>query len=231
MDVGAIVVLVVLLVGFGVVASIIGAKRAAERRRLIGGWAAARGWTYAEEDESMVRRFDSPIFDRGHRRRALNVVQGQWHGRPVVAMDYRYTTTSSNGKTSSSTVHRFSVVAMNLGAAMPGLSVAPQGAFGRFFSGLFGTDILIGDQPFDDAFAINAASDDFARTVLTPAMRAVIQRHPERSWAFDRDSLIVWDGGEHTPELVDHVLAGMVDVVEQIPEPVRTQYGISAPTP
>lgn len=201
-----VVVLIVLLV------------RASERRRqqraaAIGGWAVGRDWEYRPSDAALVDRFAGAPFGRGHARSATNVVLGRHDGRPFVAFDYRYTT----GSGEDSTRHLLSVLAMNLGATTPGLSVAPTGTFGRLVNAVTGRDIPIGVPGFDEAFTVTSPSQEFARDVLQPAVLDVVRRRPDLAWRFEGDSMLVLRSGEHSPAEVEDKLLFMDAVIDRIP--------------
>ena len=66
---GIVVVLMVLIV----VTSYLSAKR---RRESFTALAAQRGWTYAEQDDRWIDRFEGAPFGTGRDRRALNVFSG-----------------------------------------------------------------------------------------------------------------------------------------------------------
>ena len=135
------------------------------------------------------------------------------------AFDYRYMTGSGDDRST----YRWSVVAMHLGALaqpVPALQVAPQGAMGRFFSNLFGTDHLIGDPVFDDAFHVRTESPDLARDVLHPDMRRLLAAYQDRAWRLQGDSLLMFRRGEHTTAEIDAVLASMTALLDRVPPAV-----------
>lgn len=196
-------------------------SRRAHQRRLQGmaSYAAHREWRYAETGPGLPDRFSGDPFGRGHSRSASHVVEGRYEGRDFVAFDYRYVTGSGDDRST----YRWSVVAMHLGGLahpVPALQVSPQGAMGRFFSGLFGTDHLIGDPAFDDAFHVRTESPDLARDVLHPDMRLLLAAYQDRAWRLQGDSLLMFRRGEHTPAEIDAVLASMTAVLVRVPQSV-----------
>ena len=60
-------------------------------------------------------RFTGPPFGLGFGRRAYNVLFGKHDGRDLVSFDYEYKTQSTNGKQTTTTVHRFSILGLSMG--------------------------------------------------------------------------------------------------------------------
>ncbi len=214
--VGAFIALFVVLVVHQINAN---KQRTAE----FGAVAAQREWTYRPDGTGLESRFDGDPFGRGRSRTARNVVEGRYEGRHFVAFDYSYVT-DSGGADSSSTTHRFSVVALHLGlppqVRVPRLQVRPQGSIGRFFSNLFGTDHLIGHPPFDDSFHVLTDSPQLAHDVLHPGMVGMLLARPGGAWRLQGDSLLLFASGAHSPASLDGILAWGKAILDQVPPAV-----------
>lgn len=192
-------------------------KRAAERRQGMAGFAHHREWEYRAEDPSLVSRFTGAPFGRGGGRRATNVLIGRHDERPMVAFDYHFTTTSSSGETTSTQEHVYSVVALNLGAHVPSLSIGPTGTLGRIFNAVTGRDIPIGDPAFDQHFTVTSTSPEFAQDVLRSDVMEVLRHHPDIAWRLDGDSMVMIRAGQHTPQEVEAKLHMMDAILDRIP--------------
>lgn len=198
-------------------------KRAAERKAGMSGYAAHREWEYRPEDPGLVTRFDGPPFDRGYSRTAANVLRGKHDGRPFVAFDYAFTTSSSSGRNRSTQRHEYSVVALSLGLTTPGLAVGPTGTFGRLINAVTGRDVEIGDPAFDQTFTVTSPSPEFARDILTPDVVVVAMHHPVLAWRLEGDSMLVIRSGQHTAQEIEAKLHFMDAVLDRIPEHVRSR--------
>lgn len=221
--VGLLCVLVVAgLFGLLAWAVVVAQRKTRERQEGLAWWASQREWTFLPEDPRLVSRFVGSPFGHGSSRRARNVIHGKHRGRAFTAFDYRYVTSSGD----SSTTHHYSVVALALGVAVPSLSVAPQGGVGRFFGRLFGTDIILGDPPFDDRFAVSADDPRFAADVLHPAMRQMLMTWGDLAWRLSVDSLLVIRQGAQQPPEIDAKLAAMDALVAQVPAHVWATLGV-----
>lgn len=205
------------------------AQRAKKRRELLAGFAASRGWTYQREDPSLIDRFAGSPFDTGHGRWVGNVLRGTFDGRPMLAFDYVYrttsTTTDSEGRTQTSEQsHPYSVVALNAGVAMPSLAVAPErGPIGRFFGRLSGTEIELESEQFNQAFRVTCPSPRFASDVLHPRMMELLMQWPALAWRFDADTLLSIGASSQTPQDIDAKLACLDAILDNIPDFVWQQ--------
>lgn len=230
MDSGFAAVLLFGLFGFGLVGlvgyfSYLAAKK---RREEFAALAAARGWTYAENDQRYVDRFSGAPFGLGHDRQANNVLSGSHDSRPFAAFDYRYSTTSTStdaqGRTSThTTVHRFSVVALEVGARLPELSVVPEGFFGRLIGRLTNTDIEFESEQFNRAFTVHCEDRKFATDVIHPRMMEYLLTVPDLAWSFRDAALVTVSPGDHSLPLLDQTLGQVDGILDLVPEFVWKQ--------
>ena len=217
--------------GLIVYANYLAAKK---RREALAGLAAARGWTYAARDDRYVDQFSGAPFGLGHGRRAENVLTGNHEGRSFVAFDYCYytteTSTDAQGHTSSrEQAHPYSVIALNLGAAVPVLSVTPEGFFGRIVGRLTNSDIELESEAFNRAFTVHCEDRKFATDVLHPRMMEYLLKNPELGWSLRDRSLLLVHANRHTLAELDAKLLVGDGILDQVPGFVREQYGLPNP--
>jgi hypothetical protein len=223
---GGFLLLFLAFLGLMVVLVVVGYQQAKKRREGLAAFAAARGWVYRQDDPSLVSRFNGSPFGTGSTRRATNCLYGAHAERPMVAFDYSYTTSSGSGDKRTTTTHRYSVVAMNLGVVVPPLAVSPEGAVGRFFGRLTNRDIELESEDFNRAFTVTAHDRRFASDVLHPQMMQMLLQWPALGWRLEGDSMLVVRSGHHAPHEVDATLAVMDAILDRIPEHVwRTLRG------
>jgi hypothetical protein len=223
---GVTAVFPLIFAGFVVVivaALVIGYLQAKKRREGLAAFAASRGWTFTESDDSLLERFEGEPFGVGQDREAVNVLRGTAQGRPMVVFDYSYVTTSTstdaNGNTRTERhTHPFSVVAVNSGAVMPALSVTPEGMFSRFLGRLTNSDIELESEDFNRAFRVTCPNRRFASDVLHPRMMELVLQWPELAWRFDADSLLAIRSGNHTVAEIDAKLAALDAILDNVPE-------------
>jgi hypothetical protein len=198
-----------------VVASYLAAKR---RREQMAAFAAARGWRFEVEQPLLVDRFAGPPFGLGFGRRAYNVLYGSHDGRDLVSFDYEYKTRTGNGKQTTTRVHRFSVLGMSMGLAMPSLTVDPENLLDRFVGRIAGTDIDLESEEFNRTFTVTCPDRKFASDVLHPQMMEFLLQHRQLGWRFERDSMLVVASGGRTPAQIDATLAVMDGITDRVPE-------------
>ncbi|RNL59970.1 DUF3137 domain-containing protein [Nocardioides marmoriginsengisoli] len=228
-----VVVFGIFLIGLVVVALVgyFGYLAAKKRREEFSAMAAARGWTWVERDDRFVDRFSGSPFGTGDDRKALNVVTGPYDGRPMVAFDYSYTTTETStdaqGRTSTRTVtHPFSVIALDVGVALPELSVSPEGFFGRLVGRLINNDIELESEQFNRAFTVHCPDRKFATDVLHPLMMEYLLTVPDLSWSFRDGGLVAITSGQHSMASLDATLTAIDGILDRIPPFVRQQLGL-----
>ncbi len=199
-----------------VVLSYLAAKK---RREALAGFAAARGWRFEEEQPLLVDRFTGPPFGLGFGQRAYNVLYGSHDGRDLVSFDYEYKTQTSNGKQTTTTVHRFSVLGLSMGGVvMPPLRVDPENFLDRFVGRLGGNDIDLESEEFNRAFTVSCPDRKFASDVLHPQMMEFLLAHRQLGWRFEQDSMLVIADGRRAPEQIDATLAVMDAITDRVPE-------------
>jgi hypothetical protein len=219
--VGSLCLLVPLaLVGLVVLAAVTTARSRRRRTETLAGYAAQREWRFSPSGAGLERRFRGDPFGRGHSRRATNVIEGWHEGRAFLAFDYSYV----SGTGDDATTYRCSVITMHLGAYLgesaapvPMLQVAPQGALGRFFNGLFGRDLLVGDPVFDAAFQVRTDSPELAHDVLHRDLTTMLTTLQDRAWRLQDDSMLMFRQGQHAPAEIDAVLASMRAILDRVP--------------
>ncbi|MCW2758148.1 MAG: hypothetical protein JWO46_1894, partial [Nocardioidaceae bacterium] len=182
-------------------------RRARERQQAFAALAAKHGWTWVARDDRWNASFEGPPFGAGSRQASTNVLTGLYAGRPSVAFDYHYETTSTthtNGRTQTHREsHDFSVVATDTGTAFPLLSVVPEGFLGRLVGRITGSDIELESEDFNRMFTVHSTNRRFASDVLHPRMMQLLMHYPQLAWRLQNGWLIVYHAGTHTPAEVE----------------------------
>ncbi|MBB3665295.1 hypothetical protein FB384_004248 [Prauserella sediminis] len=231
MSVGAILAIVfggVLLLAAGVIALIVLVRRAGKARAAMSTSEAraavqARGWTFAERDDSYV-----PLYDRQYDRTgwaepfhrppratgATDVITGTHRGRPFVAATFQ---TVHDGK------HRPErAIWVAAPAPHPMLSatriVGPQNTINRTI-GMGG--VQLGDEEVDRSFEVHCDDEAFARAVFGPELKALLL-HDSRSFrgfVLRGEYLDVFDpvSDHRDPEELVAALELRCDMLDRIP--------------
>ena len=191
---------------------------AKKRREAMATYAAGRGWRFEAEQPLLVDRFSGPPFGLGFGRRAYNVLYGSHDGRDLVSFDYEYKTQTSNGKQTTTHVHRFSVLGLSMGMFMPALSVDPENFLDRFVGRLTGNDIDLESDDFNRAFTVGCPDRKFASDVLHPQMMEFLLEHRQVGWRFEQDSMLMIASGQRTPAQIDATIQVMDGITDRVPE-------------
>lgn len=186
--------------------------RERSRQRAIA--AAQYGW-YPVPPNPWLLQVTESLFQRG---RPGETFAGDYRGRGVCVLDYTYTT--SNGKTQQQ--HAVHVVALNLPAALPPLTLTRDSGLKRAFGG---RDLELESEAFNDAFRVACADDRYASAVLHPRMMEWMLFNSGLEWQFAGNALVSWGAGHFVvPELLPR-LEAMAGVIDRIPSFVLRDYG------
>ena len=169
----AIVIGVVALLVF---AFIHGAKKERERREAMRAYAAQQGMRFTERDDGLAGRMAAfPPFVIGHSRIGLNLLEGDATLGGVrmtyLAGDYQYKVTTSNGKSTQTTVYNMSFIAVAPVLAMgEELTVREEGMFDKLGALLGFDDIDFESSEFSKRFHVKCSDRRFAFDLFDPRM-------------------------------------------------------------
>jgi hypothetical protein len=216
--VGVTLVVVIVLLVLGV-AAYISWWQAKKRRELFQGFAQSQGWTWTARDDSWVDRFPGTPFQEGDHKKALNVLQGQFRGRALVAFDYSYQTHSTDSKGNrQTTTHRYALCAIGVAAYLPRLELVPESVFGRLGTALGMQDIELESEDFNRRYRVRCANPKFAYDVLPPrTMQALLAREALHLRLEGSDALC-WEDGRHSPAQLLARLDALTTLLDGIPE-------------
>ncbi|MCW2542597.1 MAG: hypothetical protein JWM40_149 [Frankiales bacterium] len=192
--------------------------QAKKRRELLAGFAASQGWTWSARDDSWVNRFEGTPFDDGDNKEALNILQGQYRGRAMIAFDYSYETHSTDSKgNSTTTTHRFAFCSLSLPGYLPRLELVPESVLGRVGTALGMQDIELESEDFNRRYRVRCANQKFAYDVLPPrTMEALMSRTALHLRLAGTDALC-WESGRHSPAELLARLDALATLVDGIP--------------
>ncbi len=197
-----------------------------KRRAALASFAAAKGWTFSPENRlGLDDRWSDAPFGIGHSRRASNVLSGTVNGHPMVAFDYRYKVTTSNGKTSSTRTYSYGVCVLGLPTYLPSLEVGPENVLTRFGSVLGMDDIELESEDFNRAFRVRGDAK-FASDVLTPRTMEALLRSGCPSWRVTGTDVLAWDDGKQSPLEILARISTLTTVVDSIPSFVWKDHGV-----
>lgn len=138
--------------------------------------ALAMGFTFAERDDEVLAH-GFPAFDRGHSRKAKNVMKGQAGGRPVTLTDYQYTI--SSGKNSHT--HRQTVAVFESVTGLPEFDLSPENVLHMLATAFGYQDIDFDNHPeFSKSYLLRGTDEAAVRAVFNDDLLAFLSQ--ERGW-------------------------------------------------
>jgi len=152
-------------------------ERRKRRREAMEALATEMGWRFSpakdyDHDDEFA---DFELFRRGHTRFAYNTLWGSLEvdgqSFAVKMGDFHYQVTTSNGKTTTTTTHRFSYAILALPFAnVPELLIRPEGMFDQLKGMLGFDDIDFESVEFSRRFYVKSSDKRFAYDVIDPRM-------------------------------------------------------------
>lgn len=200
-------------------------KRGQQHTAELFAYATARGWRFSADDPyDLLDRWDGPPFDVGRSREVANVITTEIDGQALVA--FEYTCVVGHGKHSHS--ETYSVVALGMPCALPGLHVAPEDILSRFGTALGVEDIDLESEDFNRLFRVRCPAPKFAHDVLTPrTMEALLAIGPVDLRFAGSDAINV-AYGELWPDEIDARVHALRTLVAGVPPFVWRDRGVVA---
>ena len=216
-----------LVLGLVAYAGYVQAKR---RRELLQQFAASQRWTWTPRDDTWTERFSGTPFGEGDDRKACNVLQGSFRGRPMVAFDYSYETHSTDSRGHrSTTTHSFAFCALALPLPMPRVELVPDNLLGRVGTALGMQDIELESEDFNRRYRVRCEDPKLAYDVLPPRTMAALLSRASLHLRFAGADAQCWESGRHSPVELLQRLDALSTVIDGIPGFVWTD--LKGPTP
>ncbi len=192
-----------------------------KRREALALWARAKGWRLHGGD---LKGLDSEypglkFFDKGHSRRARNVISGQDDGRSVRLMDYQYVTGSGKNRTT----HNVGVVLLQTDFPVIPLTIRRENPFdkvGEFFGV---DDIDFESAEFSRKFYVKANDKKWAYDVIHQRTMDYLLAAPKYNVAFGFQEIAITKSGRFAPDSYEAALEMAHGLYDLIPEYVIHQ--------
>lgn len=189
----------------------LGWRRGRQRRRLLSCWAEVHGMTLPNSTSHnfAVRFYDLPCTHWHGSGAAVNVMEGLWRGRRVVAFD----------SSPYSAVIAISDIPLKL------LEVRPEKWLDRTMDSISPQDVDFEWAQFSREFAVTTPDRQWASQVIDARMMEFIARSPRFIIQFGGNAVIALREHAFTPEEFMQAADVAVGILERIPEFVRRQQG------
>jgi hypothetical protein len=236
----AVIILVVAVTLVAVVAGAYWSSRArAERRAAMAALAGELGMAFDPDErrdfDARYRRFE--LFGRGHTRRAYNTISGTVDitRRPYRAClgDYRYSVTTSNGKTTTTTTYHVSYLILHTPYdGLPALLIRPEGFMDKVAGAIGFDDIDFESDEFSRKFFVKSPDRKFAYDVVTPRMMEFLLANGAPTLDLSGGAICLLDGARRwDPSGFKDRLAYLRRFFELWPEHLLTELDSRTPAP
>lgn len=194
--------ILILLAFLGVLAAamIVNWQLANKRRAEMNALAMRLGWRW---DPGVSGDLDDDYpqfgcFSQGGDREATNTLSGflmiKERRYPAQMGDYKFTRTQTNGKTTTTTTHRFSYALVQLPFPVPDLLIRREGFMDKAASFLGFEDINFESAEFSRKFFVKGPDKKFAYAVICPSVMEFLLRDHAPTLDLKRGWLLVYDG-------------------------------------
>jgi hypothetical protein len=161
------------------------------------------------------------FFDRGHARKASNVMYGRTaDGHDRRAFDYQYTTGSGKNRK----VHTFSCGLISTGAAWPQLTLGPEGFFERVMDVIGGDDIQFESEEFNREWEVRSSDPRFASAMIDPEMMLFLMEKAQGARIEVSGPWILFSGERGDPDQLPQLIASAEAFRAGVPPVVWSLY-------
>lgn len=189
-----------------------------KHRALLSTFAQQHGWSYVDADNSYCSRWDGHPFGQGHSRKAQNIMTGSYNGHDVVAFDYQYAESTTNGQgQTSDTTYRFSIYVLRLPSALPPVSITPEGFFSKVGHAIGVHDIQFESEAFNRAFRVKSDDSKLAYDLLPARNMELLMTQDNVHLRSVGESLLCVDRKWLDPARITSRLDLMVGLVGNVP--------------
>jgi len=201
-----------------------------DRRRLaMARFARDRGLEFQARNREALSE-DFRLFGRGDGGRVRNVLQGEWDGVPVRAMDYDYFVTRTMWVFYPlKDWRRFSVAVLDLGASVPLVLAERNGAAGLASDYMGFHDVQLNSDEFNRRFHVTADDREFAYQFFDLGMLRWLLNQPDllETEVQGRRALVALARLE--PDQMGRLFDVAVGFRSHIPALVRRKYHVADP--
>lgn len=201
MDKALLILLLVAGLGALIALAVYAHKLEQQRLALLKAYADSMGWSFDERrDKSHDDEYSHfATFRRGDNRYAFNTMSGPLtlDGRRFMAKagDFHYQVTRSNGKTTTTTHHKFSYLILETPfVSIPDMYLRREGVFDKIAGAMGFDDIDFESAEFSRKFHVSGKDKRFVYDVVTPAMMEFLMRSLPGAVELERGRFLITDG-------------------------------------
>jgi hypothetical protein len=192
-----------------------------KRKEVLRSWVREKGWVLGTTKITSMHK-DFPglqVFQKGHSRSAKNFISGEFHGRPVTLVDYRYVV--GHGK--NRTTHNRGMVILKCDFPTIPMFIRrenPMDRVGEFFGS---DDIDFESSEFSRKFFVKSNDRKWAYDVIHTRTMEYLMRSPSFTIEFGLGEIAIYKTGWCDPDRYEKALKLAWDLYELIPDFVIRQ--------
>ena len=187
-----------------------------QRREMLAAWCREKGLSLRTASRSGLHR-EYPglkFFEKGHSRQAKNTISGEWGGRKIKLMDYRYVT--GNGKNRQT--HKVGVVIVQTDHPVIPLTIRRENPFDKVGQFLGADDIDFESAEFSRRFYVKSNDRKWAYDVIHQRTMDYLLQADFFDVAFGFQELAIHTRGHFDPGGYEAALKLAGDLLDLIPD-------------
>ena len=204
------------LLGVGIVATVIASIFEEKRRRAMSELAGKLGLGFYRGKQSGIIRKYSFInkFHHGRNKYAKNSLYGKYQGHEVNVFDYHYTTGSGKNKKH----HRLSFFLLEIPTVFPELTIVPEGVFSKIGQAMGYDDIDFESHEFSRKYCVRSKDKKFAYDICNAKMIDYLLSNTGLSIEIENNVLAIYFNRRLAPEYIEQNLNHLIKIRSLIPD-------------
>ena len=192
-----------------------------KRKEALAAWGLSKGWRVRPGKlKGLDREYPGlKFFNKGHSRSASNAITGQYKGRAIRLMDYKYVTGSGKNRTT----HNLGVALIQTDYPVIPLTIRRENPFDKVGEFLGADDIDFESAEFSRKFYVKSNDRKWAYDVIHQRAMDYLLASPSYSIAFGFQEIAVTKRGHFGPDNYEEALDLAVGLYDMIPEYVVQQ--------
>ncbi len=185
-----------------------------KRRELISSWVLGRGWRLRPgKVKGMHTEYPMlKFFNKGHSRSAKYVITGDYEGRPLKLMDYKYVTGSGKNRTT----HNVGVLILETAFPVIPMTIRRENALDKIGEFLGADDIDFESAEFSRKFYVKSGDRKWAYDVIHQRTMDFLLSSPAFNISFGFMEIAITKNGHFSPDGYEEAMKlawGMYDLI------------------
>jgi hypothetical protein len=173
---------------------------------------------HIETDGVVNALSEFPLFNVGHSKQAAPVLIKRSGGYEWLLFDYEYKITRSNGKSTTTTTYRFSVVLAKVPFQFPKLSLTPQTPWHNLGKMVGLRELETESEAFNKRYYVSTDDQRRSLEILHPQVIDFLESRPIREWHYNGDLVLTHLPGHLAASTYEAMFEEVSWLVSQVPQ-------------